>query len=816
MAKEKKEPKTNKEGLLSKDAETILIGLMIVLVALIGLLNKGPVGEFLTFCAAYLFGVFYFVVYLILLFIGIYLILKRKLFKVKIDITLLGVILLLLGVSIISVRQDQNITLNNVFDTFNKTIGRENVIQAQNLGGGLIGYFLYALLNTAIQQTGTLIVCFVLMAVGLALALYRPISSLSKFFKKIKEKRKERKEKEEADKIVVEEVIDEEEKEGNLEYTSVDETRQASRATFVFSSDIGTTKTTTTPVLAEDIEEEDEIKIESTKEETFEEIDAVIETTVPLREEVVVAPRASKVTYTPSVTVTPTTSTTTTTTKVTKPSSTPTSEYVYPSLELLNDVETADVEEENERVALERQKLINDILEDFGVGATVTGYTIGPSVTRYDLITNRDVSINTLLKYIDDIAVRLGGITNTRFEKVVKGKSTSGLELPNAQPIMVSFKECITQYIGNPKHKYRVPFGKDITGDVIGVKVTDYPHMLVGGTTGSGKSIFIHNIIMSLIMTTTPEELRLLLIDPKQVEMGKYKEIPHLLCPMVSDYAESKVAMERLVGEMERRYAMLVDAGVSDLAQYNEYALENNLPTLPIIVCIIDEYANLVDNCKDIASPVVKIAAKSRACGIHMIIATQRPSVNVITGVIKGNLGTRVALKVASAVDSQVILGEGGAEDLLGNGDLLVDSQKIPGHGFTRLQCPFVDNKEIRRVVTFLRENYTVKYDPNFLDLKDHSAAGPSFLGGSTGGSQQREKDERYEEVKEYVMTLDEVSISEIQRKMYLGFPKAARIMDQLEAAGVVTKNNGSGKRKVLIHSHEALAAKEGEDNNDN
>ena len=841
MAKEKKEPKVNKEGLLSKDAETILIGLMLSLVSLIGLLNKGPVGQFLTFIAVYLFGVFYFVVFLLLLFVGVYLVFKRKVFKVKIDITILGLILLSIGIIIGSTYLDNpELKLSEVFTTFQKVLNdgiAEGVLikdttLIQHTGGGLLGYFLAALLNTTITGIGTQIVYLFLMVSGLVLALYRPASSFIKFVKKQKEKRKERKAKEEAEKIVVEEeeeeLVETEETETNFEYSSLDNSRQASKATFVFSSGAPVTTKKETTVLAEDIEEEDTSRGTSMTTTVFEQLDEEVKEDTSLEEEkietmpvyqekTVVTPKASKVTYTPSTsTTTITTPTRTVATPVVKGEKkvvTPKREYVYPSLDLLNEYENAHVDEENERISIERQAQINAILQDFGIGATITGFKVGPSVTRFDLLTNRDVSINSVIKYIDDIAVRLGGMTNTRFEKVVKGKATSGLEIPNAHAVTVSFKECIANYMGDPKAKFKVPFGKDITGDVIGVNVTDYPHMLVAGSTGSGKSVFIHNLIMSLIMKTTPDELKIMLIDPKRVEMSKYKEMPHLLCPIISEYDQSKVAMNKLVAEMERRYQLFEDAGVSKISQYNEYAEEEGLEPLPIIVVVIDEYADLVENCKDIASPVVKIAAKSRASGIHMVISTQRPSVNVITGVIKANLPTRVALRVASSVDSQTILGEGGAEDLLGYGDMLVDCQDIPGHGFTRLQCAFVDNKEIRRVVEFLKQNYTTKYNPEFTDLKDRSAMGPSFLGGA---GQTRERDERYEEVKAFVMDLEEVSISEIQRKMYLGFPKAARIMDQLEAAGVVSKATGSGgKRKVLIHSQEALAFKEGEDGND-
>ncbi len=831
MAKEKKQPKDTKDGVLSKDAETILIGLMLSLVALIGLLNRGPIGEFLSYCMVYLFGVFYFIAFLIALFFGLYLILKRQMYRVKIDTTMLGVILLFLGVMIsASYHPDGNdIMLNNVFSTYadKMNVISDGGVLIRNMAlvdttcGGLVGFFLAALLNTTITSIGTMVVSLILMTVGLALFLKVPFSKYLSWRKAHKEKKKLRKEQEEnrkKEEQEQEEAFQKEEEEMEEEevpiYTAKGTTsNQANKARFIFEEP---EEEKTPTYLVDDIEEErkapamssntttsvfeptEEIEEDETVEEEIKE-EPVVEKEEPLisTEHVQVStPTASKVTFKIEDPVPAPIKVVGERKPALRKEKTP---YVYPSLDLLNVYENAHVDEENDRVSKERQEAINHIFEDLGIGATISGYKVGPAVTRFDVLMNRDVSVNNILKNITDVSIRLGGV-RARFQKVVRGKITSGLELPNARSVTVSLKECLAPYVGDPKKKYFVPFGKDITGDVLGMNVGDYPHLLVAGATGSGKSVFMHCLIMSLLMKTSPEELRILLIDPKRVEMSKYRDEPHLICPIVSDYSESKVAMNRLVQEMERRYQLFEDACVSKISQYNEYAEEEGLEPLPLIVVIIDEYADLVENCKDIASPVVKIAAKSRACGIHMVISTQRPSVNVITGVIKANLPTRVALRVASYTDSQTILGEAGAEKLLGYGDMLVDSQEFSDDGFTRLQCPFVDNKEIKRVVEFLKEHYETHYDPKFLDLVDRSAAGPSF-----GGTKPKERDERFEEVKAFVMNLDEVSISEIMRRLALGFPKAARIMDQLEDAGIVSKASGSSsKRKVLIHNQSA------------
>lgn len=818
MAKEKKEPKRKSDGLFSKDAEIVLIGLMLSLVALIGLLNRGPMGEFLTFLFVYLFGTFYFVVYLILLYTGIYLVLKRKCYKVQIHTVLLGAILFVLGIMIISSlavdTSAEGLQLKNVFSMFSKQMNEiatgvliQDLEKVQFAGGGLIGFFLAALFNTLVTSVGTTIIALVLAAAGFVLLTYRIVSRFLAFLKKRRQAKKEKRaksreeEEEQDEENTPEDVVPQ----PQMSYADLGGGNQAAKAHFVLSTSKSEAKEPVTPILAEDIDEDPSIEETVENKENHVEME---EESIPLKHREVATPTASKVTYIKAPTPEPPLIKPKTTLKKEQPV-TVEKPYVYPGVDLLNDYENAHVDEENERISIERQTMINGIFEDLGIGASISGYKVGPSVTRFDVLTNRDVSVNMVSKYVDDISIRLGGV-NARFEKVVKGKMTSGLEIPNAHAVTVSFKECIQPLLHDPKKKYLAPFGKDITGDVIGVNVTDYPHLLVAGSTGSGKSVFMHCLIMSLIMKTKPSELKIMLIDPKRVEMAKYKEMPHLICPIISEYDKSKMAMHKLVLEMERRYRLFEDAGVSKISQYNEYAEEEGIEKLPIIVVIIDEYADLVENCKDIASPVVKIAQKSRAAGIHMIISTQRPSVNVITGVIKANLPSRVALRVASTVDSQTILGEGGAEKLLGYGDMLVDCPEISSHGFTRLQCPFVDNKEIRRVVEFLKEHYEVQYHPDFLDLTDHSAAGPSFPGAS--GSQA--KDERYEEVKAYVMDLKEVSISELQRVFGFGFPRAGRIITALAMEGVIAKSSesGSNKRKVLLHNQSALEKELGEE----
>lgn len=489
--------------------------------------------------------------------------------------------------------------------------------------------------------------------------------------------------------------------------------------------------------------------------------------------------------------------------------------YTFPDGSLLIDYPLSD-QASNIETCKQRVTMINQIFNDLSVGAQVISYKIGPSVTRYDVQTNKDTSITALTRYISDLSVRLGGIP-VRFEAVVRGMTTSALEIPNATRTTVGFKETLAAIPNNKKSNLFIPFGKNISGDSIYADMGEFPHMLVAGTTGSGKSIFMHGVIMTLIMRNAPSELKLVIVDPKRVEMGKYKDLPHLLCPIITDASKTKVALNKLIDEMEKRYLYFEFSGVSNLRQYNEYAEENNLEKLPYIVILIDEYADINETCKDLGTAVVRLAQKARAAGIHMVISTQRPSVNVITGVIKANLPCRVALSVASAVDSQTVLGLGGAEELLGYGDMLVDCNLISRQGFTRVQGCFVDNKEIKRVVDFIKAQLPADYNPDYLDLEDHSndaakATYDTSANGVSMGDQKAQSDEEfYEYLKESVMSREYCSISFIQREFGVGFTRAGKLFSRLQQDGIVSAHPDTASSakgcKVLIHDSPSSSA---------
>lgn len=477
--------------------------------------------------------------------------------------------------------------------------------------------------------------------------------------------------------------------------------------------------------------------------------------------------------------------------------------WVPPSGELLETLEIQDALDENNRVAEERTLLINQAFEDFGVGAQVNSFVVGPSVTRYNVEYGSNVSVRSVQNLIQDINVRLNGV-DALFSARVEGQRYSGLEVGNAKITAVPFKEVYEGLPDPKKYPLQVAFGKNIDGEIKSASFADFPHILVAGTTGSGKSVFTHSLICTLIMRNSPENLKLVLIDPKKVEMSKYKDIPHLLCPIINDAEVAKLTMEKLAEEMNRRYDVLVETGCSDIKQYMELRADDpSLEPMPYIIVFIDEYADLVDTCKDIKAPVVSIAQKARACGIHMLIATQRPSTNIIDGVIKGNLPTRVALAVASQVDSVTILGEGGAEKLLGRGDMLAQSPILSRTGRIRLQSCYIQNKEILRIVGYLKEHYEPNYDPNFCNLLENAQRAAAEVIGSPEfqASMENSEEEKYQSVKEWVMANEYMSMSRIQRECSVGFNRAGRFFKRLQDEGIVdTETEGNKGCPVLVH----------------
>ncbi len=487
--------------------------------------------------------------------------------------------------------------------------------------------------------------------------------------------------------------------------------------------------------------------------------------------------------------------------------------FIPPDVSLLNEYEIADALEQNTATAESRKQLINSVFEEFKIGAEITGYTIGPAVTRFHVTYKPGVLVRSIDNIVNNLCVSLGGV-DVIFNRMVPGECYSGLEVPNAVITTVGFKEVFTQLLEHSKDPMDIPFGKNISGITKFGSVSEFPHMLVSGTTGSGKSVFVQTIILSLLMRNSPDDLKFILVDPKQVEMSQYAEMPHLLCPIIYDPSEAKVAFEKLCVDMDERYAKLNSLHVKNIKDYNKKCDALGLEKIPTIVAIIDEYADLVEQCKDIVPHVIRIGQKARACGIHLIVCTQRPSTNVVTGSLKTNLPTHIALKANNSTDSVTILNEGGAEKLLGKGDMLVQSTVFAGQGLIRIQSPYARDDEIERIVTYLKDNYQVDYDPRFLDLVDHAkeASKTSFTMGTFGGSRQAEdgeyvdpEEELYIAVKDWTTTQDFVSQNKIKLQFGLGYPRSCRIFKRLQDEGIVEDNNNPTSAKgcrVLVHDH--------------
>ena len=493
--------------------------------------------------------------------------------------------------------------------------------------------------------------------------------------------------------------------------------------------------------------------------------------------------------------------------------------YQLPSIDLLQDVENAQDLEEMERDCQVKEAIINKAYADLKAGAHVVGHIIGPSVTQFSIQPDDDVSVSTLGRFQKDLELRLGGLP-TRFAERVSGMSYCALEVANAVCRTISFKELFTGMPPlNGKNNMLVPFGEDITGKVRYADLTELPHMLVAGTTGSGKSVFIHGLLFSLLMRNRPEELKLVLVDPKRVEMNKYRDLPHLLCPIIKEPSEAKVALKKLCDEMDRRFKVFENANVQSIRDYNDdYCEYAHKKKMPFIVVVIDEFADLVGAEKEVSDHVLRIGQKARAAGIHMIIATQRPDVKIITGTIKSNLPTRIALTVASTVDSQTILGVKGAEELNGKGDMLIDCVQVAKKEFVRAQGAFVTSRDMRVIGDFIRNQMGPKYDPDFLDLteKEEEIPGSASSGGGApidmgvsestlGAIKAAGDEEKYQMIKAEVMKREYTSISQIQRDYSVGFPRAGKIYSRLLKEGIISLDSPNSSRgaKVVVHASE-------------
>ena len=486
--------------------------------------------------------------------------------------------------------------------------------------------------------------------------------------------------------------------------------------------------------------------------------------------------------------------------------------YTFPPETILKEVEHPDERNVTEELRQNADLLVTT-LQSFGVQAKVIDISRGPAVTRYELQPGAGVKISKIAGLSDDIALNLAA-AGVRIEAPIPNKAAVGIEVPNRNVSVVSIREVIdSEEFRNAKSKLTVALGRDITGKIALADLAKMPHLLIAGSTGSGKSVCINTMIMSLLYKSSPDEVKLLMVDPKVVELGVYNGIPHLLVPVVTDPRKAAGALNWAVSEMLNRYKSFADNGVRDISGFNALAdTRDDLARMPQVVIIIDELADLMMAAPgEVEDAVCRLAQMARAAGMHLVIATQRPSVDVITGLIKANIPSRIAFAVSSHVDSRTILDTGGAEKLLGRGDMLFAPVGSPKP--SRIQGCFVSDREVEDVVHFIKDGGTATYDEEILDNIEKLAAqekgkkGSSSDGENDGGGFSDE-DEMLDAAIECVVEMGQASTSLLQRKLKLGYARAARIIDQMEERGVVGPFEGSKPRQVLISKEEWLEKK--------
>ncbi len=474
-------------------------------------------------------------------------------------------------------------------------------------------------------------------------------------------------------------------------------------------------------------------------------------------------------------------------------------EYVFPPLSLLK--KGNNTQGDSQKHLQETALKLQQTLKNFGVNVTITDVSCGPSVTRYELQPEMGVKVSKIVNLADDIKLNLAA-PDIRIEAPIPGKAAVGIEVPNKENVMVRFRDMVeSKEFQNHSSNICFTAGKDIAGQVIVADIAKMPHLLIAGATGSGKSVCINTIIMSLLYKANPDDVKLILIDPKVVELSVYNGIPHLFIPVVTDPKKAAGALHWAVAEMTERYQKFAEYQVRDLKGYNQKVEsikdiedETKPQKLPQIVIVVDELADLMMVAPgDVEDAICRLAQLARAAGIHLIIATQRPSVDVITGLIKANMPSRIAFSVSSGVDSRTILDMNGAEKLLGNGDMLFYPQGYQKP--LRVQGPFVSDTEVEAVVDFLKKQSTVVYNTDIADKMNSAStqAGASVAGGGN------ERDAYFVDAGKFVIEKDKGSIGMLQRWFKIGFNRAARIMDQLEEAGVVGPEEGTKPRRILM-----------------
>lgn len=750
MAKKKKKKTTKKQKI---EVSIELYAILITIAAILGIGKLGPVGRLIASFSLFLTGSIYMVFLLILLIVGIYAFFKREwpeFFTTK----LLGSYIFVIG--LLTFMHWDFIALNNgnislvfretidqLVKGFNGLMTTGSIADAVSVGGGLVGGVFSLLFSKLFSYTGMQIVTATLIVVGVCMFTG---FSIGEFIKERISLTKVKKDKSTSEHQNEEQLTDSKKKvkisNGNEEPEEGDKH------------------------IIKNIEELKKVPVQATEQQTL-----------PLEKE----EKQSKV-------------------------SVINTSYELPPLSILDQPKKKNKEIDNAAIEANIVKL-EDVLKSFNVVAKVVEVHIGPTVAQYELEIASGTRVNKITTLSREIALALSK-KDVRIEAPIPGKSTVGIEFANDKPQAVSFYEIMASKVMNNAgdKKLMVPLGKSIMGDIGVCEINKMPHMLIAGTTGSGKSVCVNGIICSILMRAKPDEVKLAMVDPKVVELSVYNGIPHLMCPVVSDPKKAAILLAKMVAEMERRYQQFSETGTKKIEGYNDYIEKWNKShpdakkdKMPFIVIIIDELSDLMMvAAKEVEDSILRITQKARAAGIHLIVATQRPSTEVITGLIKANIPSRIAFAVGSGIDSRTILDQTGAEKLLGKGDMFF--LPIGMNSPIRIQGSFITDDEIKRIIDFTVEQQKAQYDDSFMNLEQPEPSATSDVDATSTG----ESDNLYDDIVDFVIRSQKASASLLQRKFKIGYNKAATMIDQLEENGIIGPATGNSKpREVLVQFSE-------------
>ena len=747
MAKTKRSKKS-KNQILEEKLRLRIIILFVIFAIIVSALRLGFIGQEIHNCVAFLTGNLYGVVYLALLVVCIYILCKAQIPRLN-GPEAIGIYAIFISMlTIASIPSQPQASGMGVISTY---------LQSQQMNkGGFIGICLYGVFSSLFESLGALILSIIILIIGLALIF----SKLYFQHQKTKKKKPKVSKQEEApiQTIVLKK------KSHFFDFLSKDkeiplfpdsafddvEEKIDPEMTSAFEFDQDNMKL--------DIKEKKPLKIKEEKE----------------------SPQESY---------------------IEPPKKTDLSHYQLPPLSLLSTRSTHNVSKEKSAANKNAARLTN-VLKQFGVNATIENAFIGPTITKYELKLEIGTRVNKILQLQDDIKLALA-TADIRIEAPIPGKPYVGIEVPNQSAAMVGFKDVLKSLLSNSKYQHNplvVALGKDVSGKPVFAQLDKMPHLLIAGATGSGKSVCVNTIISSILMRAKPDEVKLILVDPKKVELSIYNGIPHLLAPVVTDPKKAAAVLREVVAEMERRYDLFASVNARNIQGYNEFAKTYNedhtdepKEILPYHVIILDEVADLMMVAsKDVEDCIMRISQMARAAGIHLIVATQRPSTDIITGVIKANIPSRIAFAVSSSIDSRTILDTSGAEKLLGKGDMLFSP--MGSSSPMRVQGCFVSDEEVSAIVHYVSSQQEVVYEDKYVNVKSIS---------STQGSDDfDEEDEEYEKCREFVIQAQKASTSLLQRKFRIGYNKAARIIDRLEEEGVIGPQLGSKPREVYIRQY--------------